>query len=72
MESPGRSKLGHGAAAWEPYRNMGRIQRTVIHYNCIGAFEGSDRRKIQLAEITMKTRKGATVTYAPTQIAVEE
>ena len=49
---------------------MGKTQRIVIHYNCIGAFEVPDRRKIQSAEITMKTRKGVAVSYTPTQIAV--
>ena len=49
---------------------MGKTQRIVIHYNCIGAFEVPDRRKIQSAEIAMKTRKGVAVSYTPTQIAV--
>ena len=49
---------------------MGKTQRIVIHYNCIGAFEVPDRRKIQSAKITMKTRKGVAVSYTPTQIAV--
>ena len=49
---------------------MGKTQRIVIHYNCIGAFEVPDRRKIKSAEITMKTRKGVAVSYTPTQIAV--
>ena len=44
---------------------MGKTQRIVIHYNCIGAFEVPDRRKIQSAEITMKTRKGVAVSYTP-------
>ena len=45
-------------------------QRVVIHYNCIGPFEVPERKKIQPAEITMKTRKGVAVSYAPTQIAL--
>ena len=45
-------------------------QRVVIHYNCIGPFEVPERKKIQSAEITMKTRKGVAVSYAPTQIAL--
>ena len=45
-------------------------QRVVIHYNCIGVFEVPDRRKIPEADITMRTRKGVAVSYAPAQIAV--
>ena len=32
-------------------------QQVVIHYNCIGAFEVPDRRKIPEADIIMETRK---------------
>ena len=45
-------------------------QRVVIHYNCIGAFDVPDRRKIPEIDIIMETRKGVALSYAPTQIAV--
>ena len=45
-------------------------QRVVIHYNCIGAFDVPDRRKIPEADIIMETRKGVALSYAPEQIAV--
>ena len=45
-------------------------QRGVIFYNCIGAFEVPDRRKIPDAGIIMETRKGVVVSYAPVQIAI--
>ena len=45
-------------------------QRIVIHYNCIGAFEVPDRKKIPETDIIMETRKGVAVSYAPAQIAV--
>ena len=45
-------------------------QRIVIHYNCIGAFDVPDRKKIPEADIIMETRKGVAVSYAPAQIAV--
>ena len=45
-------------------------QQVVIHYNCIGAFEVPDRKKIPEVDIIMETRKGAAVSYAPAQIAV--
>ena len=40
-------------------------QRVVIHYNCIGAFDVPDRRKIPEADVIMETRKGVAVSYAP-------
>ena len=45
-------------------------QRVVIHYNCIGAFDVPDRRKIPEADIIMETRKGAALSYAPERLAV--
>lgn len=45
-------------------------QQVVIHYNCIGAFEVPDRKKIPEADIIMETRKGVAVSYVPAQIAV--
>ena len=45
-------------------------QRVVIFYNCIGAFDVPDRRKIPEADIIMETRKGVALSYAPEQVAV--
>lgn len=45
-------------------------QRVVIYYNCIGAFDVPDRRKIPEADMIMETRKGAALSYAPEQVAV--
>ena len=45
-------------------------QRVVIHYNCIGAFDVPDRRKIPEADIIMETRKGVALSSAPEQVAV--
>ena len=45
-------------------------QRVVIYYNCIGAFDVPDRRKIPETDIIMETRKGVALSYAPEQIAV--
>ena len=44
-------------------------QRVTIHYNCIGAFEVPDRRKIPDVDILMQTRKGVALNYAPVQSA---
>ena len=40
-------------------------QRETIHYNCIGAFEVPDRRKIPERDILLETRKGVALSYAP-------
>jgi len=45
-------------------------QRVVIYYNCIGAFDVLDRRKIPETDIVMETRKGAALSYAPECLAV--
>ena len=45
-------------------------QRVVIYYNCIGAFDVPDRRKIPEADMIMETRKGVALSYAPEQVAV--
>ena len=45
-------------------------QRVVIFYNCIGAFEVPDRRKIPEQDILLETRKGVALSYAPAQIAI--
>ncbi len=45
-------------------------QRVIIHYNCIGAFDVPDRRKIPETDIIMETRKGVALSYAPEQVAV--
>lgn len=40
-------------------------QRVTIHYNCVGAFEVPDRRKIPERDILLETRKGVALSYAP-------
>ena len=45
-------------------------QCVVIYYNCIGAFDVSDRRKIPEADIIMKMRKGVALSCASEQVAV--
>ena len=45
-------------------------QRVVIYYNCIGAFDVPDRRKIPETDIIMEMRKGVALSYAPEQVAV--
>ena len=42
----------------------------MIFYNCIGAFEVPDRRKIPEQDILLETRKGVALSYAPEQVAV--
>ena len=45
-------------------------QRVTIHYNCIGAFEVPDRRKIPERDILLETRKGVALSYAPGGVKV--
>ena len=45
-------------------------QCVVIYYNCIGAFDVPDRRKIPEADMIMETRKGVALSYAPEQVVV--
>ena len=45
-------------------------QCVVIYYNCIGAFDVSDRWKIPEADIIMEMRKGVALSCAPEQVAV--
>ena len=52
------------------WMNKNTNQRVDIHYNCIGAFEVPDRKKIPEADIIMETRKVAALSYAPEQVAV--
>ena len=45
-------------------------QCVVIYYNCTGAFDVSNRRKIPEADIIMEMRKGVALSCAPEQVAV--
>lgn len=45
-------------------------QLVDIHYNCIGAFDVPDRRKIPETDMIMETRKGVALSYAPERLAV--
>ena len=40
-------------------------QRLTIHYNCVGAITLPDTATIQAPHVTMNTRQGVYVTYAP-------
>ena len=40
-------------------------QRLTIHYNCVGPFTIPEELMIPTPEVTMNTRKGVFVTYAP-------
>ena len=43
-------------------------QRVVIYYNCIGAFDVPDRRKIPETDIIMETRKDGNKKRRSTQL----
>ena len=44
------------------------VQKLTIHYNCVGAIEIPE--VIELPDISMQTRRGVTVSYAPLQMAI--
>ena len=44
-------------------------QRLRIHYNCVGAIEIADLSPLPAPEVSVNTRKGVVVNYAPSTIA---
>ena len=44
-------------------------QRLRIHYNCVGAIEIPDLIPLSAPEVSVNTRKGVVVNYAPSTIA---
>ena len=40
-------------------------QRLTIHYNCIGVIDIPDTLPLPYPEVTVNTRKGVAVSYAP-------
>ena len=46
-------------------------QRLTIHYNCIGVIDIPDILPIPKTQVSMNTRKGVVVNYAPTPNANE-
>ena len=44
-------------------------QRLRIHYNCVGAIEIADLIPLHAPEVSVNTRKGVVVNYAPSTIA---
>ncbi|MDR0292753.1 MAG: DUF4368 domain-containing protein [Oscillospiraceae bacterium] len=44
------------------------VQRLTIHYNRVGAIEIPET--LTMPEITMRTRKGVTVSYEPPRAAI--
>ena len=45
-------------------------QRLRIHYNCVGAIEIADLIPLPAPEVSVNTRKGVVVNYAPCHIAI--
>ena len=44
-------------------------QRLTIHYNCIGAIDIPDEFPLHSPEVSVNTRKGVVVNYAPNTLA---
>ena len=47
-----------------------QVQRLTIHYNCVGTIAIPDIPPLTQPDVTMQTRKGVAVRYAPVQSAV--
>ena len=45
-------------------------QRLAIHYNCVGAIFIPDVFPLPAPQVSVNTRKGVVVNYAPCQIAI--
>lgn len=45
-------------------------QKLTIHYNCIGVIDIPDTLPLPYPDVSVNTRKGVTVSYAPAQIAI--
>lgn len=43
-----------------------QVQRLTIHYNCVGTLDIPQNLPIAMPEVLVQTRKGVSVTYAPT------
>ena len=46
------------------------VQRLRIHYNCVGTIEIPTVLPLPIPEVSVNTRKGVVVNYAPCEIAV--
>ena len=46
------------------------VQHLTIHYNCVGAIFIPEVFPLPVPEVSVKTRKGVVVNYAPCQIAI--
>ena len=47
-----------------------RVLRLRIHYNCVGTIEIPTVLPLPIPEVSVNTRKGVVVNYAPGQLAV--
>ena len=45
-------------------------QRLRIHYNCVGTIEIPTVLPLPIPEVSVNTRKGVVVNYAPCELAV--
>ncbi len=45
-------------------------QRLRIHYNCVGTIEIPTALPLPILEVSVNTRKGVVVNYAPCELAV--
>ena len=64
------NELIHHIEVYQAERVNGvQVQKLAIHYNCIGTIEIPDLPPLAQPDVTMQTRKGVAVSYAPMQNA---
>ena len=64
------NELIHHIEVYQAERVNGvQMQRLTIHYNCVGTIEIPDLPPLTQPDVTMQTRKGVAVSYAPMQNA---
>lgn len=47
-----------------------RVQKITIHYNCEGAITIPDIFSLSVPDVSVNTRKGVVVNYAPCQMVI--
>lgn len=51
-------------------RKYTRARKLTIHYNCVGGIFIPDTDSLPIPDVTVNTRRGVFVTYAPQSTAV--
>lgn len=50
-------------------RQLHELNGIILHYNCVGEITSSKVLPLPIPDVTVNTRKGVFVNYAPAEIA---